>query len=210
MRRYDSRLIIGVLLVLGGILSLLDALGIISNANDIFWGLVFGAGGLVFLSMLIRDRSVWWAAFPAFVLLGLAVQTLLPESLEDYDGLVLFIGISLAFWWAYFSNTDTQWWAIIPAGILLTLGIVSLMENASGTQEFGGILLGIGLTFMLVAILPAGRGRSWALAPGIILLLLGALFAVPLRGFTEYLWPLALVVLGGYFLWRFFTNRPLE
>lgn len=44
MRRYDPRLIIGVLLVFGGLLSLLDAMGVISNAGGIFWGLVFAAG----------------------------------------------------------------------------------------------------------------------------------------------------------------------
>lgn len=36
MRRYDPRLIFGGLLMLGGLLSLLDALGIISNAGGIF------------------------------------------------------------------------------------------------------------------------------------------------------------------------------
>lgn len=207
MRRYDPRLLIGVLLVLGGILSLLDAMGIISNANGIFWGLVFGAGGLVFLSMLIKDRNSWWTAFPAFILLGLAAKSFLPESLRDYEGFVFFIGISLAFWWVYFTDSAAQWWAIIPAGVLLTLGIVSLMQDASDAQEFGGLLLGIGLTFVLVAVLPGGRGRSWALIPGMVLLLFGAFLGISARGVTNYLWPAVLIVLGGYFLWRFFTNR---
>ena len=38
MRRYHPRLVIGVLLVLGGLLSLLDAMGIISDGGGIFWG----------------------------------------------------------------------------------------------------------------------------------------------------------------------------
>jgi hypothetical protein len=211
MRRYDPRLIIGVLLVFGGLLSLLDVIGIISDASDIFWGLVFAAGGLVFLYMLINDRNSWWAAFPAFTLLGLSASSLLPESLEAYDGLVFFIGISGAFWWVYFNNTAEQWWAIIPAGVLLTLGIVSALEDASGMEETGGLFfLGLGLTFILVAVLPGGKGRSWALIPGTILLLFGALLGTPYSGFTDYLWPAVLIVLGGYFVLRFFTNRPLE
>ena len=210
MRRYDPRLIIGVLLVFGGLLSLLDVIGIISDASDIFWGLVFAGGGLVFLYMLINDRSSWWAAFPAFTLLGLSASSLLPESLEAYDGLVFFIGLSVAFWWVYFNNTADQWWAIIPAGVLLTLGVVSAVEDVSGMETGGLFFLGLGLTFVLVAVLPGGKGRSWALIPGTILLLFGALLGMPDSGLTDYLWPVVLILLGGYFVLRFFTNRPVE
>lgn len=210
MRRYDPRLIIGVLLVLGGLLSLLDAMNIVSNASGIFWGMVFGAGGLVFLYMLLNDRNSWWAAFPAFTLLGLAAASILPESLEDFDGLVFFIGLSLAFWWVYFTNTNEHWWAIIPGGVLLTLGVVSALEDVSGFETGGLFFLGLGLTFMLVAVLPGGKGRSWALIPGTILLVFGALLGTTDRGFTDYLWPVVLIALGGYFVLRFFTNRPLE
>ena len=84
MRRYDPRLLLGVLLVLGGLLSLLDAMGIISNGGGIFWGLIFAAGGLIFLYMLISTRENWWAAFPAFTLLGLAASSFLPDALTTY------------------------------------------------------------------------------------------------------------------------------
>ena len=206
MRRYDPRLIIGVLLVLGGILSLLDAMGVITNGGGIFWGLVLGAGGLVFLYMLINDRNSWWAAFPAFTLLGLAASSILPPALEAYRGLVFFAGISLGFWWVYFTGTE-RWWAIIPAGVLLTLGIVSSVENAPDLATGGLFLLGLGLTFILVAVLPGGGGRTWALIPGTILLLFGALLGTPYRGITNYLWPAVLIILGGYFVVRFFINR---
>lgn len=207
MRRYDPRLILGVLLVLGGLFSLLDALGIISNAGGIFWGLIFAAGGLIFLYMLINNREYWWAAFPAFTLLGLAASSFLPDSLHAYDGLAFFAGISLGFWWVYFTNTE-RWWAIIPAGVLLTLGLVSSVSEVSGGMETGGLFfMGLGLTFILVAILPGGSGRSWALIPGTILLLFGALLGTPYRGITNYLWPAVLIILGGYFVVRFFINR---
>lgn len=209
MRRYDPRLIIGVLLVLGGLLSLLDAIGIVSNASGIFWGLVFVAGGLIFLYMLINDRNSWWAAFPAFTLFGLAAASFLPRSLDTYDGLLFFAGISLGFWWVYFTNTAERWWAIIPAGVLLTLGVISVVGVLSEGRETGGLFfLGLGLTFMLVAVLPGGGGRSWALIPGTVLLLFGALLGTPYRGITDYLWPAVLILLGGYFVLRFFTNRP--
>ena len=210
MRRYDPRLIIGVLLVLGGLLALLDEVGIVSNASGIFWGLVLAAGGLVFLYMLVNNRDNWWAAFPAFTLLGLAAAAFLPAALEDFDGLVFFAGISLGFWWVYFTSTAERWWAIIPAGVLLTLGVVSSLEDVSGMETGGLFFLGLGVTFILVAILPGGGGRSWALIPGTILVLFGALLGTPYRGITDYLWPAVLIVLGGYLVVRFLTNRPPE
>ena len=206
MRRYDPRLIIGGLLVLGGLLSLLDAMGVISDGGGIFWGLLFAAGGLIFLSMLINNRENWWAAFPAFTLLGLAFSSFLPDSLEAFEGLVFFAGLSLGFWWVYFTGTD-RWWAIIPAGVLLTLGIVAAVDDVSGMETGGLFFLGLGLTFVLVAVLPGGTGRSWALIPGVVLLLFGALLGTPYSGLTEYLWPAVLILLGGYFVLRFFLNR---
>jgi hypothetical protein len=182
-------------------------MGIITNGSGIFWGLLFAAGGLFFLYLLLNDRESWWAAFPAFTLLGLAAVSFLPDAWEPYDGLVFFAGISLGFWWVYFTGTD-RWWAIIPAGVLLTLGIVSVLDNVSGVETGGLFFLGLGLTFLLVAVLPGEKsGRSWALIPGIILLLFGALLGMPFRGITEYLWPAVLIILGGYFVLRFFTHR---
>lgn len=209
MRRYDPRLMLGILLVLGGLLSLLDVMGIISNAGGIFWGLVFGAAGLVFLFMLINNPQNWWAAFPAFTLFGLAASSFLSGRLEAFDGLVFFAGISLAFWWVYFTDKE-RWWAIIPAGVMLTLGVVSTVGNISEMETGGLFFLGLGLTFILVAILPGGNQRSWALIPGVILLLFGALLATPYGGLATYIWPAVLIILGGYFVVRFFVNRPLE
>ena len=207
MRRYDPRLIFGVLLVLGGLLSLLDAMEVISNGGGIFWGLIFAAGGIFFLYLLTNNRENWWAAFPAFALLGLAASSFLPDSLEPFDSLVFFAGLSLGFWWVYFTDND-RWWAIIPAGVLLTLGIVSTLDDISGIETGGLFFLGLGLTFILVTLLPGDKsGRSWALIPGVALLVFGALLGTPYGGLTDYLWPAVLIILGGYFVFRFFSNR---
>jgi hypothetical protein len=206
MRRIDPRLLIGGLLVVGGILSLLDVQGIISNAGGIFWGMIFAAGGLVFLYMLFTSPVNWWAAFPGFTLLGLAGSSFLPDSLESYGGLVFFAGISLAFWWVYFSDRH-RWWAIIPAGVLLTLGLVSVLDNVSGLESGGSFFMGLGLTFLLVAILPSDVSRSWALIPGVILLLFGVILGMPFFGVADYFWPAVLILLGGFFVFRFFKDR---
>ena len=206
MRRIDPRLLIGILLIVGGLLSLLDAQGIISNGSGIFWGMVFAAGGLVFIYMLFNDPSNWWAAFPGFTLLGLAASSFLPNSLEAYDGLVFFAGISLAFWWVYFADRQ-RWWAIFPAGVLLTLGAVSVLHNVSGLETGGSFFLGLGLTFILVALLPGGGSRQWTLIPGALLLVFGVILGTPLVGFADYFWPALLILLGGYFIIRFFRSQ---
>jgi len=208
MRRIDPRLLIGILLVVGGILSLLDAQGIISNAGGIFWGLIFAGASLVFLYILFNDRTNWWAAFPGLTLLGLAISSFLPDALDTYKGLAFFAGISLAFWWVYFSDSQ-RWWAIIPAGVLLTLGIVSAMDNGNGVQTGGSFFLGLGLTFVLVAVLPGGGSRSWALIPGTILLLFGALLGTPLSGLADYFWPAVLILMGAYLVFRFFRRQSI-
>lgn len=206
MRRIDPRLLIGGLLIVGGLLALLDVQGIISNGSGIFWGIIFGAGGLIFISMLLNDANNWWAAFPGFTLLGLAASSFLPESLEAYDGLVFFAGISLAFWWVYFTDR-ARWWAIIPAGVLLTLGIVSALDNISGFETGGSFFLGLGLTFLLVALLPGGSSRQWALIPGAILLVFGVILGTPFAGLAEYFWPALLILLGGYLIIRFMRSQ---
>ena len=206
MKRYDPRLWLGILLVLGGILAMLDTMGVISNAGGIFWGLIWGAAGLVFLYMLLNNRENWWAAFPAFTLFGLAVQSFLPDSLSQLDGLVFFTGISLGFWWVYFRDMSSYWWAIIPGGVLLTLGAVSSLGEISGMDTGGLFFLGLGLTFILVALLPGGSRRSWALIPGTILLLFGALLGFATGNLTDYIWPAVLILLGGFFVLRFLRN----
>ena len=206
MKRFDPRLWLGILLVLGGVLALLDTMGLISNAGGIFWGLIWGAGALVFFYMLVSGAHNWWAAFPAFTLLGLAAQSFLPESLSRFDGLVFFAGISLAFWWVYFGDRRGRWWAIIPGGVLLTLGAVSSLDDVSGFDSGGLVFLGLGITFLLVALLPGGGGRSWALIPGVILVLFGALLGFSTGNLTDYVWPAVLIVLGGFFVLRFFRK----
>lgn len=203
IRKYDPRLIIGGLLVLGGLLSLLDTMGVIGNAGGIFWGLIWGAAGIYFLYLLMVDRvRNWWAAFPGFIFLGMALSSILPEPLDAFGGLVFFTAISLAFLWVFFTDT-TRWWAIIPAGVMLTLGAVSALDEFSGPDTGGVLFVGLGLTFALVALLPGGSGRSWAFIPAVILIIFGALL-VPSFGLTTYVGPALLILLGGFLVFRFF------
>ncbi|HEY5729157.1 MAG TPA: hypothetical protein VIS72_03845 [Anaerolineales bacterium] len=210
MRKYDPRLIIGGLLVFGGLLSLLDTMGLIGNAGGIFWGLIWGAAGVFFIYLLLGDRDRnWWAAFPGFTFMGMALSSFLPDSLDAFGGLLFFAGISFAFWWVYFGDVSGRWWAIIPAGVLLTLGVVSALDELSAFDTGGIFFVGLGLTFALVAILPGGSGRSWAYFPAVILMIFGTLL-VPSLGIATYVGPALLILLGGFLVLRFFRSQSSE
>lgn len=209
MRKFDLRLTIGGLLILGGVLALLDTMGLIGNAGGIFWGLIWGAVGVFFLYLLINDRQRnWWAAFPGFIFLGMAATSFLPKSLDFLGGLIFLGGISLAFWWVYFTDTS-RWWAIIPAGVMLTLGAVSSLDEIQGFDTDGLFFIGLGLTFLLVAILPVANKQTWAWIPAIVLLIFGTML-MPSLGISGYVWPALLILLGGYLILRFFRKQSLE
>lgn len=206
MRKYDPRLIIGGLLVFGGILALLDTMGVINNAGGIFWGLIWGAVGIFFIYLLLDDRQRnWWAAFPGFTLIGMAIASILPEPLDNLGGLVFFTGIGLAFLWVYFTDRS-RWWAIIPGGTMITLGVVSALDEISGFDSGGIFFIGLGLTFALVAILPGGGSRSWAFIPAIVLVIMGTLL-IPALGIGSYVGPALLIIGGGFLVLRFFRNQ---
>jgi len=209
MRKFDLRLTIGGLLILGGLLALLDTMGVIGNAGGIFWGLIWGTIGVFFLYLLINDRQRnWWAAFPGFILLGMAATSFLPNTLDFLGGLIFLGGISLAFWWVYFTDTS-RWWAIIPGGVMLTLGAVSSLDEIPGFDTDGLFFIGLGLTFLLVAILPVANKQTWAWIPSIILLIFGTML-MPSLGISGYVWPALLILLGGYLILRFFKKQSLE
>lgn len=209
MRRIDPRLVIGALLILGGLLSLLDNFGIIQNAGNIFWGILFGLGGLIFLYVYATNPGSWWALIPAFALLGIAVSNILPASLRAWDGLAFLGGLGLSFWLIYFTGRE-RWWAIIPGGILVTLGVISVLDNMTGMETGGVLFLGMGITFLLVAILPAPHNRSWAIFPAAALLVLGALLGTPFKGLADYVWPAVLFIGGIYLIFTFFRGRNQE
>ena len=209
MRRIDTRLVIGGLLILGGLLSLLDNFGIIRDAGDVFWGIVFGLCGVALLSVYTSNTFNWWALIPAFTFLGMAASNLLPAALDDWDGLLFLGGLGLAFWMIYFTGRE-RWWAIIPGGVLITLGVISVLDNVTGADSGGLLFLGLGITFLLTALLPAPIKRSWAIFPAAALLVLGALLGTPFKGLADYIWPLALVIAGIYLIYTFFRGRNTE
>lgn len=192
MKRFDFRILVGVLLIIGGALSLLDVLGILKGVTDLFWAGVFALGAVIFLIWFFTDRHRWWAAIPGFALAGLAISNLLPNQ-AGWGSLAFLGGLGGGFFAVYFSN-HRQWWAIIPAGILITLGINSALTSVFSLADTGGLfLIGLGLTFLLVALLARMR---WAYIPAAVLFLVGFFVGTPFTGIYQYAWIGLLILLG--------------
>ena len=205
MRTIDARVVGGVLLIGFGLLFFLQSLGVTQGLGSGFlWGVLFGAAGLLFLYAFLRDREQWWAIFPAMPMLGIAALMLLDAVAPAVSAVVggaLFLGlVSLGFWMVYYVRRDF-WWAIIPGGAVGTTAVIALLANIVPAAETTALmLLGIGLTFLVLYFLPEGRGRQpWAIIPGGILIIIAALTGIAFGTMARFFWPLVFI-LGGLFL----------
>jgi hypothetical protein len=203
MKRFDPQIVFGLLLLTGGTLALLQTMGYLKDASDVFWGGIFIAIGLAFLALLLGGH--WWGVFPGFTLLALGVVIFLPDGIDDLGGLIFLGGIGLSFWVAYFTSPRERWWALIPAGVLTTLaGMTVAAERFGEFQTAGFFFLGLSATFLLVALL---AGMRWAYWPALALGVMGVLGLASLFEIANYIWAVALMGVGVYLLIRYFSNR---
>lgn len=211
MKWITWRALWGILLVGGGILFLLNNLGLI-EIGSYFWSLVFTVAGLGFLSVFVTDRQNWWALIPGFVLLGIGsiiyIDQTFPELTGLLGGVIVLGSIGLSFLIIYLVNRD-NWWAIIPAGVMITLAVVSGLGEVLTGFDMGGIFfIGLGLTFLIVGVLPTPHGQMrWAFIPAGILLGIGVLIMLALSTWVGYLWPVALILAGLFIIYRTFRRR---
>ena len=152
--------------------------------------------GAALLAMGLRDRTRFLWVIPGGALLGLGLGAWLGGNF----GGVSFLGLTgLGFLLAYVLR-PSEWWVLIPGGVLLTLALVALVEALwPGLDAAWFLFLGFAATFGVLFAL----GHRWALWPALGLL-------VPLafwEGVGEALFPLALVFLGAWLLWRGLTGR---
>ena len=209
MKKSTTRVLIpivgGILLIAAGVIILLSNLGIITLDWEMLIGPLFAIGGLVFVLLFVLNTDGWWALIPGFVLMAIGLIIFMGERevdlLEPWSGAIFLGFLGLAFFLIYISHRE-QWWAIIPGGSLLTIAGVTLMterELLSGMIFF----LGLGMTFGLVYLLPKPAGRlKWALYPAGILFVIGVLMSLGVTKLLNFVWPVALLIAGGYVLYR--------
>lgn len=196
---------LGILLLIAGAALLLQNLGVFGPiVTNLVWVLLFGLGGLAFLLVFFFNRQHWWALIPGCTLLGLAFLAGFGERLQEASGAIFMAAIGLSFALIYAVRRE-HWWAIIPSGSLFSVAAMILVTG-DGTAgiSLGILFLGLALTFLLVYLLPEARAQRWALIPSGVLALLGILSLFTLSGLEALnaIWPIALIVGGGYLLWR--------
>jgi hypothetical protein len=208
MNMSTSRIIWGILLVLAGLFLLLQNLGLLAfNLGALLVPFFFGAGGLIFLAVSASNRDHWWSLIPGFVLLSIggliALDQVAPRLASTWGGSFFLGGISLAFWLIFLTQRE-HWWALIPAGVLTTLAAVAgLAQLTTGTATGSLFFLGMAATFALVYLFPGPQGRQgWALLVAGVMLVLGTFTLLANAAVLQYVWPLALILLGAYLLLR--------
>ena len=208
MKRFDIRIVFGIVLIAAGTLFLLESLGIFHGGLSLLWSAILGGAGITLFYLYANNREHWWALIPGSTLLAIAISILLdvvsPRLSDAIGGGIVLGGIGLGFWLIFILNRHF-WWAIIPAGVLSSLAVVSVLDNFINT---GGLfLVGLGMTFILIAVLPGYENRlKWGFIPGGILTLIGVLTMPVLGNLFNILWPLALIVAGGYVIYQNFKE----
>ena len=207
MRYLSSRMLWGLVLIIGGALLLLDTFGLFQG-GALFWTIALAVAGILFLSVYINNNIQWWALFPGVIFLAISALIGLDSFLPGFqgsnlEGLIVLGGIALSFLFVYLASR-INWWAIIPAGIMATIAIVSVVDTGVSGATSGGILfLGFGLTFVLVALLPNPIGRMrWAWIPAAVLAAIGIVILVAAENLINYIWPAGFVLLGIWLIVR--------
>jgi hypothetical protein len=209
VKRSITRTVLGLLLILGGILLLLENLGFLRVLGSWLWAIIFGGGGLLFLTVYAGDRRQWWALIPGASMIGVGLLIFLDTvtAVPDEVGSgIMMLCISLAFWGIFLSDRS-QWWALIPAGVLLVLAVIPIVTLVLPGSVIGGLFfIGMGLVFTVLYLFSfSNPDLRWARFPAIPLFLTGLL--VMFAGQLLTWWPLLIVLLGVFLLLRSVMGR---
>lgn len=211
MNNLNRRMMFALLLIAAGVLFLLQNLGVLGSLTGLVWAVLFALGGLAFLSVLVTNRTQWWAAIPGIVLLDVGVliafTTLFPNLDGRLSGGLFLLGLGLAFW-VVFALAPQNWWAVIPGGVMVTLAAVTAMESFTGDVTGAVFMLGLALTFLLLYFIPVrGRRMTWPWIPALVLGAIGFLVLFQASNMINIAWPVILILAGGFLLVRAYLRH---
>lgn len=154
---------------------------------------------------------VWGGLLIALGAVLLAQTTgLIPGGTSPWIGVAILSTIGLGFLTIYLAR-PARWWAVIPAGTLLSLAVVAGAGPFVPGPVAGAIfLLGLGVTFGAVAVVPSPcPPRTWAWIPAGVLTVLAAM-SLGSTWPAAVLWPVLLILLGAYLVivWARRAHRP--
>jgi hypothetical protein len=197
---FGSRYLWGSILILIGLIFLVQNI-FGYQVGSLIWAVILGLAAAGFFYVYWGDRIHWWALIPGFTLLGVTIAILLDAFLPslggNISGAIALGGIGLGFFAVYLINRS-NWWAIIPAGVMITLMLITGLDAYLDGMAVGGLfMIGLGLTFALVAYTPTPEGSlRWALIPAGILIIIGLVIIAAAEALFGFIIPLILILIG--------------
>ena len=167
--------------------------------------------GLSFLIVYLNNRTRTWALLVAYIMGVLSIAPAMSSGGGEaaaYFGSIFLLAVAVPFFVIYFRSAE-NWWAIIPAGVMTTLSIIAglaiagLIRNENQGGYANALLMGgLAVTFAVVWLRHA---KAWAKVVTIVLAAL-AVASIFFAMYSEILWPVAIILVGGYLL--FTAMRP--
>jgi hypothetical protein len=210
MKPNRFNLIWGVALIAAGALFLAQNLGYLGTVAPLFWVAFFtGLSLLFFASYFASGIRQWGWLFPALIAGALALTIGLANSgvRASYVGAPILGALAIPFLVAYALDLRRNWWALIPAWAMGVLTFITILADHVPGEFIGALVLfSIGLPFWVV-FLSNRRDNWWALIPGSIMLVLGAIPLLTMRVSGELLGALIMFLFAVPFLVVYFWSR---
>lgn len=151
-----------------------------------------------------RGRLPWFGIFLVVFGALLLLRTLFP-ALET-AGSLLFLAVGVAFLVSWLINRGMG--SLYLGAIITALAAPDLLVAAGVPDRSGLGTLCLGVAFLAIAGVRAasGGGIGWQAGLGAILALIGA-SSFALSGVSDLVWPVLLLVLGGFLLLRAGADR---
>jgi len=205
------RVLAGLMILIGGVVLLVEQLGLVAFTGSVWGGLGLLGGGVAFLAAWLGDRSEWWPLIPAGVMLGGGLGTLagsvgLPGWLSV---LLTFSGCSLPFLYIFLRlGAKEGWWALIPGGILAAWGVGSFLGELGLPGAIVSLVgfLGSAAPFLFIFMLNR-KNNWWALIPGGIMAFMSLVTVLESALGEQWIAPLILLGIALVFLGVFVVNR---
>jgi hypothetical protein len=195
----------GVMLFLTLVLLTVDTIG-----GEWIGALLLFMLAIAFLTVYLTNRNRSWALIAAYTLAVVGVAPLMALGGNDaaYFGPFILFAASLAFLVVYLRSA-IRWWAILPAGALTVVATIALLAISGRIQSqqdgayIGALLMGgLAATF---AVIWLRHAKTWAQIVTFVLAAL-AVTALFFASYYQFIWPVAVIVLGAYLL--FTALRP--
>jgi len=202
-------------LIPAGVMLFLALIVLLSSTVQGEWigSLFLFAIALSFFVVYLNNRARNWALLVAYIMFVLSLAPAMASfsgNTAAYFGPVFLLAIGVPFFVVYFRSAD-NWWAIIPSGVMTTLAVIAALAIAgwirdaqSGGMSNALLMGGLAVTFAIVWMRHA---KPWAKVVTIVLAAL-AVVSVFFASYGEIIWPVAIILVGGYLLYTSMRPRP--